>query len=219
MKKLFSVISQFIGVFFLSLCINSLAVAHESVVVIPLSTCKSNPKLMPGIIPVGVTICGVIGTLKVPDLFVDQGNGTVIDSSPGLMWQQADDEKTYNWYQATGVVHATYNPGGVTDVCGEATTGGYTDWRLPTQDEMRVLIVCTNGNGPIVNFPSNPYACGDGNSSPYDNPTIDKLFSCKSYNYWSSSVYDENNAWNVNFTGGNADWHSRHHNFYVRCVR
>jgi len=44
---------------------------------------------------------------------------------------------------------------------------------------------------------------------------------CRSNNYWSSSTNANNpdNAWNVNFHNGNANWNNKNNNNYVRCVR
>ena len=212
MRKLFSVISQLIGASILSLLINSLAMAHDSVVVVPLNTCKEDPNLVPENIPVGVTICGVAGTLKVSDFFVDQGNGTVIDSSTGLMWQQVDDGNMYNWYRAAGVVEAALNPDGAIDVCGNLTLGGHNDWRLPTKDELKGLVWCSNGT-------STPLPDGDSCGSGYNSPTINSIFSCRPDIYWSASGYDEISAWFVYFDEGFAAWSYRSLNFYVRCVR
>jgi len=55
--------------------------------------------------------------------FTDNGDGTVTDSSTGLMWQQASSSiKT--WEQAL-----TY--------CEGLNLGGHTDWRLPTIKELK----------------------------------------------------------------------------------
>jgi len=83
------------------------------------------------------------------------------------------------------------------------------------------LVVCTNGTTtPLVDFPEHPYACNDGNSTPYDMPTINSQFSCRSRNYWSSSVYDADNAWLVYFGDGNVTRYYRTSRLgYGRCVR
>ncbi len=194
MKKQYSVCLQLAGILSLFLLMNSFVVAHDKVVIVPLG--------------------GGCGTLQ---QFTINRDGTVTDNLSRLMWQQADDGNTYNWYEAAGVNHATYNPG--SDVCGVLGLGGHFDWRLPTQDELRGLIVCTNGNEPIVNYPDNPNFCGDGNSGSYDMPTIHVQFSCRSSYYWSSSTYDADHSWMVYFANGNAVWGARGGSRYVRCVR
>ncbi len=150
--------------------------------------------------------------------FTINRDGTVTDNLALLMWQQADDGIMYNWYEASVVYHGTQNPGSI-DVCGDLEPGGYLDWRLPIQDEMRSLVVCTNANGPIVNNPDYPFYFGEGNSEPYDKPTINVQFSCRTTGYWSVSAYNTDGAWLVNFSIGIASWNYRVANLYVRCIR
>jgi len=38
-------------------------------------------------------------------------------------------------------------------------------------------------------------------------------------NYWSSSEYNANNAWNQNFSNGNQNNNNKTNTYYVRCVR
>ena len=57
-----------------------------------------------------------------PPSYTDNGNLTVTDNVTGLMWQQEDDNLTYNWYEASGTFDVTYNSG-TTDVCGQFNTG------------------------------------------------------------------------------------------------
>ncbi len=37
--------------------------------------------------------------------------------------------------------------------------------------------------------------------------------------YWSSSPYDDNNAWNANFNNGNVNWNNLNNDNNVRCMR
>ena len=65
--------------------------------------------------------------------FVDNGNGTVSDTSTGLMWQQDTDRQTGNKYY----VLMTWEEALL--YCENLQLGGYTDWRLPTVKELRSL--------------------------------------------------------------------------------
>lgn len=131
--------------------------------------------------------------------FTDNGDGTVTDNVTGLMWQQEDDNQTYNWYEATGTYDATYNPD-TTDVCGSLSLGGYSSWRLPTKRELM----------SIVNY------------GTY-NPAIDSTVfpSTNAAYYWVSTIGVDNtlDAWNVHFYDGYAGDYSKTRNNYVRCVR
>ncbi|NWF76199.1 MAG: DUF1566 domain-containing protein [Nitrospirae bacterium] len=85
-----------------------------------------------------------------PMSYTDNGNGTVTDNNTGLIWQkcsvgQNNDSTcsgsalTYNWYQASGTYHETYNPFSQ-DVCGSLNLGGHSDWRLPTKKELVTIV-------------------------------------------------------------------------------
>jgi Protein of unknown function (DUF1566)/PKD domain len=80
-----------------------------------------------------------------PMRFTD-GGATVTDGLTGLTWQKLDPVARYNWYQAMGVQHPTYNPSG-TDVCGSSSLGGYGDWRLPSRRELVSIVNYAQG-GP-----------------------------------------------------------------------
>jgi len=113
--------------------------------------------------------------------YIDNGDGTITDTSASLMWQ-----KTYgqgNWDTANSY-------------CTQAGTGGYSDWRLPALTELQLLV--DHGHYP----------------------TIDPIFSCEGWLYWTSTAA-EDSAWVVNFSNGSAGMvpKSGSSNIYVRCVR
>jgi hypothetical protein len=53
-------------------------------------------------------------------------NGTVLDTRTNLMWAAYDNRSDINWYSAKSY-------------CEKYRGGGYTDWRMPTQDELAGL--------------------------------------------------------------------------------
>ncbi|HCU57142.1 MAG TPA: hypothetical protein DF984_02775, partial [Anaerolineaceae bacterium] len=63
---------------------------------------------------------------QIPSAFIDNGNGTVTDTSTGLMWQK-DTPEVMTWEQA--LAH-----------CEGLNLGDHTDWRLPTQKELQSLV-------------------------------------------------------------------------------
>jgi len=60
-------------------------------------------------------------------IYTDNGDGTVTDTSTGLVWQQAGSTNEMIWEQALAY-------------CARLNLGGYTDWRLPTIKELRSLV-------------------------------------------------------------------------------
>lgn len=55
--------------------------------------------------------------------YTDNGDGTINDNVTGLTWTQEISRSPVSWEQASGY-------------CDTLTTGGYTDWRLPTVKEL-----------------------------------------------------------------------------------
>jgi hypothetical protein len=58
--------------------------------------------------------------------FIADDNGTVLDTSTNLMWAAKDNGENINWQSAKSY-------------CENYRGGGYTDWRMPTQDELAKL--------------------------------------------------------------------------------
>ena len=58
--------------------------------------------------------------------FVKYANGTVTDTTTGLMWAAKDNGEDISWHDAKRY-------------CENLTLGGYSNWRLPTQNELESL--------------------------------------------------------------------------------
>jgi hypothetical protein len=121
--------------------------------------------------------------------FGDNGDGTVTDTSTGLMWQQATAPGTYAWWEARSY-------------CEGLTVAGYTDWRLPTINELDSIVDRSRQN-PAIDTAYFP----DTRASAYWSSTF-------GYNQWGES------AWGMGFYEGDAliafDFGSY---LYVRAVR
>ena len=150
-----------------------------------------------------------------PSYTRDDTKEIVTDNITGLMWQDDGDAASVrkpwltqtNYDICTGQNGQTQDTSKCTDTSGDTaatycenlTLGGYTDWRLPTIDEL--MYIADRGKA---------------------NPAIDSTFqSVVSDWYWSSTtvVGNENNAWVVNFGYGNGSWGFKSSDLYVRCVR
>lgn len=117
---------------------------------------------------------------------IDNNNGTITNKDSGLMWQQETPEKM-TWDQAE-----TY--------CKNLNLGGYTDWRLPTIQELLSMVDYTRYIPAI-----------DTNYFPYTASSF----------YWSSTVYCDliTNVWGVDFYNGISDYYYKLSSYYVRAVR
>jgi len=90
-----------------------------------------------------VCFCMAIWAVPLWAAFVDNGNGTVSDTSTGLTWQQDTPDDVVNWEQALAY-------------CESLALGGATDWRLPTIKELRSLVDFSRNNPAIdiTRFPN-----------------------------------------------------------------
>ncbi len=114
----------------------------------------------------------------------------VRDNVTGLIWENNSHKST--WDNAPNVIAELNN----------TKFGGYSDWRLPTIQEL----------GGIVDF-----------IVPYPGPTINISYfkdTLTSF-YWSSTTYSSytSPAWGVDFNGGNDLSSSKNYYNYVRAVR
>ena len=119
------------------------------------------------------------------DFTRDNTTQIVTDTNTKLQWQD-NESVSKKWTEAI-------------DYCEALTLGGYNDWRLPNQNELR-SIADRSKREPAI-------------SSTFQNVV--------SYGYWSSStvVGDEDYAWGVGFDNGDDDWDDKSDEDYVRCVR
>ena len=109
-------------------------------------------------------------TLNAPS-FTDNNNSTITDKVTGLMWQKTDNGES-TWENA------------VTNAA-TVTTGGYTDWRLPTPLEAM----------SILNYDSNP--------SVFSTYFLDNASGAAAY-WWTSDLFGTSttNVWCTNKGGG-----------------
>lgn len=132
----------------------------------------------------------------------------VLDTRTGLMWEKkvagsgclhcVDD--TYTWCNATGIaVGCAVTNNWIAAVNAEAFAG-FTDWRLPTRDELAGLLLA-------------PFPCGTS-------PCIDPIFDPTAASiYWSATENDPDNAWAVAFDDGSVGNGPKAVDDHVRAVR
>jgi hypothetical protein len=75
-------------------------------------------------------------------------------------------------------------------ICDDLVLNGNNDWYLPSKDELNKLYINQTAIGGFTTF-----------------------------NYWSSTEYDANNAWRQNFQNGNQLYYGKDYTLYVRAIR
>ncbi|CAN2045259.1 hypothetical protein GMMP1_1510011 [Candidatus Magnetomoraceae bacterium gMMP-1] len=113
----------------------------------------------------------------------------VRDNNTGLIWDVTTKDE-YNWHDASNKFITKLNA---------QKFGGYSDWRMPTREELR----------SIVNY-GKVFSAID-----------ERYFPNMSEFYWSSSSHASNNdnAWGVGFDHGNGNDDGKSGSYYVRAVR
>ncbi|MBW1898023.1 MAG: DUF1566 domain-containing protein [Deltaproteobacteria bacterium] len=120
--------------------------------------------------------------------FVVYDDGTVLDTSTGLMWSAKDNGENINWNDAK-------------NYCENYQGGGFTDWRLPAQDELAKLY--DKGRS---------YRCKGG----YDVHLTD-LISLTSCCMWASETSRSKSAY-FNFRDSYWDWRNQASSKYSRAL-
>ena len=144
--------------------------------------------------------------------YIDHGDGTVTDTKTGLMWKRCLEglsgvncengkKEEYKWDDAVkrfkNVAYA-----------------GYSDWRLPTIDELKTLLYCSKGENEV----------GDCNDEA-EKPTINQQAfpNTEIFNVWSESPYTVHSGlglvWSVNFDDGYSGFGIRSFSGAVQLVR
>ena len=127
-------------------------------------------------------------SIKPSNFYRDNSKQVVIDTKRGLMWQ---DDKSVTTTELSWQDAKNY--------CKNLTFAGYSDWRLPNEDELLSIT----------------------DDSRYK-PAIKKEFKyVNSSWYWSSTPYVSSSkyAWFVYFNYGYGSSFNKTSKSYVRCVR
>lgn len=107
------------------------------------------------------------------------GGGFIFFAENGVYMECSMDIGSFNW---DGAVRAAQNHRG----------GGFTNWRLPSDGELRLMYRNLNEKG-LGGFSNNWY--------------------------WSSSQYDNKRAWTRKFNTGQENYHSKDYTYLVRAIR
>lgn len=153
--------------------------------------------------------------------FVDNGDGTITDTTTGLMWEKKSDDGSihdvdnlYSW----GMTESLYTMAGtmVTALLAELNGGGgfagYTDWRIPNANELE----------SIRNLEaSSPATDATFNTGCVANCTVTTCSCTRSSLYWSSTTFQgrPDQAFSVDFQNGGLRTEGKSYPFHARAVR
>lgn len=94
---------------------------------------------------------------------------------------------------------------GAMKYCQDLTLGGYSDWRLPSKEELEKLLTQT------------PHRTASGDIL-YIRPEFAKNFQKHGW-VWSSTEKNSSRAWVLNSYTGLNGWRSKSYKLYALCVR
>ncbi len=120
------------------------------------------------------------------EFYRDDAKEVVIDKERNLMWQDDSTASSTDKNFADAIAH-----------CENLDLAGYTDWYLPSVNELKSIVKAENYPRSIAKAFQNVYA---------------------DY-YWSSTEYSSELAWIVLFIYEDAVYYHKTDPSYVRCVR
>ncbi|NMC68838.1 MAG: DUF1566 domain-containing protein [Myxococcales bacterium] len=130
---------------------------------------------------------------------VTAGYPVVVDAATGLVWQGCPAGMTGDAASCSGTA-STMSWQAALDYCQDSTLAGFSDWYLPSINELRSIV--------------------DNHQA---SPSIDRTFfpGTPSGMFWSSSssAGSASNGWCVGFNLGNVSINDKTSTNYVRCVR
>jgi hypothetical protein len=147
--------------------------------------------------------------------------GLVKDTKIGLMWMRCSLGQEWDGKTCTGVAKQ-YKWQEALDFAKKFSYAGYSDWRVPTIEELNTLVYCSNGN--TIQYKQNGYSSKNGCGENYQRPTIVQAAFPNTPITWFCSSSPANNssnfAWIVSFgVGGNGYNDNRVDCYAIRLVR
>jgi hypothetical protein len=125
---------------------------------------------------VGYVVRLVHGNVTQPGQFTINGDGTATDATTGLTWDRCSIGQTLDNGSCTGTVtQASWSAALVTaTTANNAIYKGFSDWRLPSKNELESLVDINKATAPVIDsivFPNTPASGTYWSSTPYGGPT------------------------------------------------
>jgi len=124
--------------------------------------------------------------------YIDHKNGTVTDSITGLMWMRCAIGQSWTGNTCNGKAKEMSWEDSINY---SISFANYSDWRLPTIDELSTLVYCSNGqpnffsNAENASVENSDWGCSGKPVKDHTRPTIfqEAFPNCPSSLFWSNS--------------------------------
>lgn len=140
----------------------------------------------------------------------------VKDITTGLMWMRCSLGQSWGGSTCQGTA-ALYTWEQAMKVPSDFSYANYSDWRVPTHEELKTLVYCSSGKPQTWNN------TGDSCDGDFAKPTImsDAFPQTPLFRIWSSSPNAANSisAWIVGFKHGHDGYGNKDSNVTLRLVR
>lgn len=155
--------------------------------------------------------------------YKDNNDGTITDIKTGLMWKRCSEGQNWSGNSCTGNASVIKWGDAMPNQKQKLwnTFAGHRDWRLPTHEELRSLVWCSNG---IPQEEAWEYNCGGKgkDSVEFTSPSIETTAfpNTPAEGFWSASLDSKTSlAWAADFNFGDGNFVPRNSGLRVRLVR
>ena len=152
----------------------------------------------------------------IADRYQDNNDGTVTDVVTKLQWKKCSEGQEWNNQTCTNNP-TKYKWDEAMNI--KSNFANYSDWRLPTIEELRTLRYCSSEDQPFNDGKKELNGCKEGYTSP---TIVTEMFpNTPADGFWSSSTYTYYNsyAWQLYFNYGNDYNNNKGNSYVVRLVR
>jgi len=143
-------------------------------------------------LPLPVSEIGEIRETGRDGRFIAYNNWTVLDTKTKMMWAAKDNRADIDWL-------------GAKIYCGDYKGGGYTDWRMPTQDELAGLHDASQSRPAVCERSCNIHVATE-------------LIDITGLTIWASETRDSEAAQFIFAFDGRPDWNHRSSDSFSRSL-